>query len=168
MTANNMKLLGISRAFCIVLMMLAMTQSALAADLMFGPLQFRATVGSMPSSAAYIEISNHGTNPDRLVGVESDLARKTELHSMTMTDGVMIMRAVDGGIDIPAGARIQLAPGGYHVMLIGLKAPLNIDQKYDITLVFQSAGKITISGLAKRPSDLKKAAPHDMKMPKTH
>ena len=163
-----MKFWALQRVISVLLLTLAMSQPAPAADLLFGPLQLRATVGSMPSSAAYIEISNHGAKSDRLIAVESDLARKTELHSMTMTDGVMNMRAVDGGIDIPAGARIQLAPGGYHVMLIGLNSPLNIDQTYAITLVFQSAGKITVSGLAKRPADLKKAAPHHSTMPKTH
>ena len=53
----------------------------------------------------------------------SNLARKTELHLMEMDNGVMRMRPIEGGIDLPAGKTIHLAPGGYHVMLIGLNAP---------------------------------------------
>ena len=59
---------------------------------MFGPLQFRATTGSMPSSAAYVEIVNHGAMPDRLLNVTSNLARKTELHTMVMKNGVINAR----------------------------------------------------------------------------
>ena len=156
------------RLFAIFLVMLATIQPALAADLMFGSLQLRATVGSMPSSAAYLSITNHSAKPDRLLDVESGLARKTELHTMTMTNGVMKMRQVDGGIAIPAGATIHLAPGGDHVMLIGLNAPLMVGESYAVTLVFQSAGKVTVTGIAKRPSELKMAAPHQMNMPKAN
>ena len=105
----------------------------MASDLMFGSLQFRATIGSMPSSAAYLSITNHGGAADRLLAVESSLARKTELHTMDVTNGVMKMRQIDGGIAIPAGKTIQLAPGGFHVMLIGLKVPLNADKNYQVT-----------------------------------
>ena len=96
----------------------------MASEIMFGPLQFRATVGSMSSSAAYVSIMNHGKMADRLLDATSNLARKTELHLMEMDNGVMKMRPVEDGIDIPAGKTIHLAPGGYHVMLIGLNAPL--------------------------------------------
>ena len=96
--------LVLQRVFAAVFMGLMMLSPAMASDLMFGSLQFRATVGSMPSSAAYLSITNHGAMDDRLLAVESSLARKTELHTMDVTNGVMKMRQVDGGIAIPAGA----------------------------------------------------------------
>ena len=132
-----------------------MWQPAVAGDIMFGPLQFRATVGSMPNSAAYISIMNHGKLSDRLLDVTSNLARKTELHIMYMEDGVMKMRQVEGGINIPAGETIHFKPGGYHVMLIDLNAPLIANTMFEITLLFQYAGEKTIKGMAMLPSDLK-------------
>ena len=135
--------------------LVGMAQPVVASEIMFSSLQFRATVGSMSSSAAYVSIMNHGKMADRLLDVTSNLARKTELHQMEMDNGVMKMRPVEGGIDLPAGKTIHLAPGGYHVMLIGLNAPLTVDSIFEITLVFQNAGEKTINGMAMLPSDLK-------------
>ena len=162
--------LVLQRVFASVFVSLMMLSTAMASDLMFGALQFRATVGSMPSSAAYLSITNHGAMADRLLAVESGLARKTELHKMEVTNGVMKMRQIDGGIAIPAGKTIQLAPGGLHVMLIGLKAPLNADENYQVTLVFEKAGKVELTGLAKRPADLKMPSSHssDTHSPDAH
>ena len=162
--------LVLQRVFASVFVSLMMLSTAMASDLMFGALQFRATVGSMPSSAAYLSITNHGAMADRLLAVESGLARKTELHTMEVINGVMKMRQIDGGIAIPAGKTIQLAPGGFHVMLIGLKAPLNADENYQVTLVFEKAGKVELTGLAKRPADLKMPSLHssDTHSPDTH
>ena len=165
--------LGLQRIFAAVFMSLMALSPAMASDLMFGSLQFRATIGSMPSSAAYLSITNHGVTADRLLAVESSLARKTELHTMDVTNGVMKMRQIDGGINIPAGKTVQLAPGGFHVMLIGLKAPLNADKNYQVTLVFEKAGRVKLTGLAKRPADLKmpnahSSSTHSMDMPKSN
>jgi len=168
----------LQRVFAAVFMGLMMLSPAMASDLMFGSLQFRATVGSMPSSAAYLSITNHGAMADQLLAVESGLARKTELHTMEVKNGVMKMRQIDGGIAIPAGKIIHLAPGGFHVMLIGLKAPLNAEENYQVTLVFEKAGKIKLTGIAKRPADLKmpsshssdahSSSTHSMDMPKSN
>ena len=134
--------------------LLVIGQAVSASEIMFGPLQFRATVGSMPNSAAYVSIMNHGKMADRLVGATSNLARKTELHKMEMDNGVMRMRQVEGGIDLPAGKTIHLLPGGYHVMLIGLNTPLTANSIFEITLVFQNAGEKTLKGMAMLPADL--------------
>ena len=141
--------------FALFAALVGMAQPVLASEIMFGSLQFRATVGSMSSSAAYVSVMNHGKMADRLLGATSNLARKTELHLMEMDNGVMRMRPIEGGIDLPAGKTIHLAPGGYHVMLIGLNAPLTAGSIFEITLVFQNAGEKTIKGVAMLPSDLK-------------
>ena len=169
---------GLQRIFTAVFMGLMMLSPAMASDLMIEALQFRATIGSMPSSAAYLSITNQGAMADRLLAVESSLAHKTELHTMDVTNGVMKMRQIDDGIAIPSGKTIQLAPGGFHVMLIGLKAPLNADENYQVTLVFEKAGKVKVTGLAKRPADLRmpdahspdahSSSTHSMGMPKSN
>jgi copper(I)-binding protein len=97
---------------------------------------------------------------------------------MDVTNGVMKMRQIDDGIAIPPGKTVQLAPGGFHVMLIGLKAPLNADENYQVTLTFEKAGKVNLTGLAKRPADLKmpdvdsteahSSSTHSMDMPKSN
>ena len=145
--------------FPLFAVLLVIGQAVSANEIMFGPLQFRATVGSMPSSAAYVSIMNHGKMADRLVGATSNLARKTELHKMEMDNGVMRMRQVEGGIDLPAGKTIHLLPGGYHVMLIGLNAPLTANSIFEITLVFQNAGEKTLKGMAMLPADLEMGDP---------
>ena len=165
--------LGLQRIFSTFFMGFMTLSPAMASELVFGALQFRATIGSMPSSAAYISITNHSGMADRLLAVESSLAHKTELHTMEVTNGVMKMRQIDGGIAIPAGKTVQLAPGGLHVMLIRLKAPLNADESYRVTLVFEKAGKVKLTGLAKRPADLKmpdahSPDAHSMDMPKSN
>jgi len=145
--------------FALFCALLGTGRPLVAGEIMFGKLQFRATVGSMPSSAAYVSIMNHGKIADRLLDATSHLARKTELHVMEMDNGVMRMRQVEGGIDLPAGKTIHLLPGSYHVMLIGLNTPLTANSIFEITLVFQNAGEKTLKGMAMLPADLEMGDP---------
>lgn len=102
------------------------------------------------TTAAFLSISNTGTENDRLLRAEFELAQAVELHLSEMKDGVMSMRPVDG-IDIPAGTTIELKPGGYHIMLINLKQGLVPTEKYPLTLVFEKAGSLTIEAEALLP-----------------
>lgn len=117
----------------------------------------RATPKSAPVGGGFLTITNTGSTPDRLVAVTSDAATKVELHEMTMADGIMKMRALDDGIAVPAGAKVELKPGGYHVMFIGLKAPFEAGGAVKGTLVFEKAGKVDVEfkveTLAAKPSD---------------
>ena len=88
--------------FALFAALVGMAQPVLASEIMFSSLQFRATVGSMSNSAAYVSVMNHGKMADRLLDATSNLARKTELHLMEMDNGVMRMRPIEG-IDLPAG-----------------------------------------------------------------
>ena len=81
-------------------------------------------------------------------------ASKLKLHKMEMDNGVMKMRQVEGGIDLLPGKTIHLAPGGFHVMLVGLIAPLTANSMFEMTLVFQNAGTKTLKGMAMLPADL--------------
>lgn len=103
----------------------------------------RATPPAAKVAGAFLTISNAGTQPDRLVRAASPVAGIVELHEMRMDGNVMKMRAVPG-IDIPAGAKVELKPGGYHVMLIELKGPLADGKEFPLTLEFEKSGKIDV------------------------
>ncbi len=103
----------------------------------------RATPGLVKNGAAYLTITNNGS-ADRLLGAESSVSARTELHTHIKQDGVMRMRHVDA-IEVPAGETVMLAPGGDHVMLMGLKAPLKKGQSFELTLVFEKAGRVPVT-----------------------
>jgi copper(I)-binding protein len=128
-------------------------------QLSFSPMQMRATAPGMPSSAAYVSIANHSGAADRLIAAKTVVARRVEIHSMEMDNGVMRMRAVDGGLLIAAGESVHLAPGGLHIMLMGLTTQLAADSQHEITLVFEKAGEITVTATVKRPADITSTMP---------
>jgi hypothetical protein len=92
----------------------------------------------------FLVITNTGTTPDRLIAVKSPAADKVEIHEMKMDGNIMRMREVEKGIEIPPGATVELKPGGFHVMFMGLKAPFAKDAKVPLTLVFEKAGSIDV------------------------
>jgi copper(I)-binding protein len=96
-----------------------------------------------PTGAAYLTVRNGGGQDDRLVGVSSEVADKAELHSSVVQEGVMKMRAVEA-VDVPAHGEAVLEPGGLHIMLIGLKAPLEEGKSFALTLEFENAGELEV------------------------
>jgi copper(I)-binding protein len=98
----------------------------------------RATPGGAQAAAAYVMIK--APAGDKLTGVSTPAAQKADIHSMTMDNGVMKMRQVDG-LDLPAGQAVTLKPGGYHIMLTGLAKPLEEGQSFPLTLDFAKAGE---------------------------
>jgi hypothetical protein len=101
----------------------------------------RATPGKSTTGAAYLTIRS--PTADRLVAASTPAANKAELHTMSMSGMVMKMRPL-AGVDIPAGQPVTLAPGGMHIMLIGLKQPLKAGQSFPLTLSFDKAGTRTV------------------------
>ncbi len=104
----------------------------------------RATPSTAPSAGGFLTLTNKGNMPDRLIAIESPAAKQTEIHEMKMDGAVMRMRQLENGVVLPPGQTIELKPGGYHVMFMGLKAPFVKDQKVSATLVFEKAGRIDI------------------------
>ena len=98
-----------------------------------------------------------------LIGVSAPVAERVELHAHIMSDGVMRMRRVDA-VPVPGGGSAELKPGGRHVMLIGLRAPLKEGGTFPLTLTFDKAGTITVTvavgSVAARGPDMKR---HDHK-----
>ncbi|MFT4013441.1 MAG: copper chaperone PCu(A)C [Paracoccus sp. (in: a-proteobacteria)] len=112
----------------------------------------RATPPHAPVGTGYLSIQNQGRVPDRLLGAESPAAGRVEIHRMAMRDGVMRMRPLPKGIEIPAGATVDLRPGGAHLMLMALKAPLVEGARLPVKLRFERAGRIEVQ-LAVGPLD---------------
>lgn len=96
----------------------------------------RATVQGQKGTGAFMSLT--AKDATRLVGVTSPVAGVAEVHEMKMEGDVMKMRAVPA-LDLPAGKKVDLKPGGYHVMLMDLKAPLAKDSTVPVTLLFKDA-----------------------------
>jgi copper(I)-binding protein len=104
----------------------------------------RATPKGAAVAGGYMKITNSGTAPDRLVGGSSEVAGRFEIHSMVVEQGVAKMRPVEAGLEIKAGETVELKPGSFHVMLLGLERPLEKGQKVKGTLEFEKAGRVDI------------------------
>ena len=104
----------------------------------------RATPKGAASGAGYMTLTNNGTTPDRVNCVSSDVSAQCQIHTMTMEDGVMKMRPVEGGLEIKPGETITLKPGGFHMMLLDLKHPLEQGQNVKATLKFDHAGTVDV------------------------
>ncbi|KQU79113.1 hypothetical protein ASD12_14740 [Mesorhizobium sp. Root102] len=113
-------------------------------DLEIGHPWSRATPAGAKVAGGYFTITNNGSAPDRLVSISSDVSEKAELHEMGVKDGVMTMRPVAGGLEIPAGGKVALAPGGYHLMFIGLKRQPKQGEEFSATLTFEKAGAVSV------------------------
>ena len=116
-----------------------------AGDLVISQAWTRATPGGAKTGGGFLTIENKGSAPDKLIGASADGAGKIEVHEMAMNNGVMTMRPLDKGLTIEPGKIVKLAPGGYHLMLMDLKAPLKQGDKLPITLEFEKAGKVQVS-----------------------
>lgn len=103
-----------------------------------------------PTSAIFLVIRNDGRDPDRLIAASTDVALVTELHQTRMEGGVMRMDQVPA-IEVPAGGRVELKPGGYHVMLIGVQRELKIGDRFPVRLHFEKSGALTVEAEVRQP-----------------
>jgi copper(I)-binding protein len=116
-----------------------------AADISIETPWSRATPGGSKVAAGYLTIKNAGAASDRLVAATADIAERTEIHQMSMTDGVMKMRQVTDGVPVPAGGTVALAPSGYHLMFLDLKQPLKEGETFPGALTFEKAGAVAVT-----------------------
>jgi copper(I)-binding protein len=115
----------------------------------------RATVQGQKATGAFMQLT--AKDKAQLVSVSSPVAGVAEVHEMKMNGDVMQMRAVQGGLELPAGKAIELKPGGYHVMLMDLKTPLVKDTTVPLTLVFKDSKGVEFKTELKLPVSM--AAP---------
>ncbi len=97
----------------------------------------RAAVPGQTGTGAFMKIT--AKDGSRLVSASSPVAGVTEVHEMNMEGNIIKMRALESGLELPAGKTVELKPGGYHVMLMDLKGPLAKDSTVPLTLVFKDA-----------------------------
>ena len=134
-----MRTLLISAVFTATTAVSALADGIMAKD----PFAF-ATAASAKAGGAYITLMNHGGEADRLIGAKADVSKIVEVHEHIKDGDVMRMREVEAGIELPAGGMIEMKPGGYHVMFMGLNAPLEEGQNIPVTLVFESGKEMTV------------------------
>lgn len=99
----------------------------------------RGTVAGQKATGAFMTLTS--ASEAKLVSVSSPVAGVAEVHEMSMNNGTMTMRAVSGGLALPAGKAVELKPGGYHVMLMDLKQPVKAGDTVPLTLVVEGADK---------------------------
>jgi copper(I)-binding protein len=128
----------------------AVAPPALAADLAVSAAWSRPAVQG-GNGAGYLTVTNTGAAADRLLSASSPAAGRVEIHQSMVMNGVAMMHAADRGVAVPAGGKAVLAPGGYHLMLIGLKAASPAGGSVPVTLTFERAGKMNVN-LAVRTS----------------
>ena len=104
----------------------------------------RATIGADRPGVFYVEITNNGSADDALVGITTSAAGMPMLHETVVTDGIASMPHAMS-IPVPAGQTVELAPGGYHGMLMGLSTALKEGDSFPVTLTFQNAGEIAVN-----------------------
>jgi uncharacterized protein YcnI/copper(I)-binding protein len=105
----------------------------------------RATPGGAKVGGGYVRIINTGSIPDRLIGGSFAASARVELHDMSVSEGVMRMKAIEGGLPIAPGATLELKPGGNHAMFVDLQRPLREGERVDGTLQFEKAGSVAVT-----------------------
>ena len=137
------------RFICAAALAAMLASPALAADYTAGSLKIsapwaRATPKGAQVGGGFMTISNTGTASDRLISGATGVASSFEIHEMSMDGGIMKMRMLKDGLEIKPGETVTLKPGGYHVMLMGLKDQLKQGDTFKSTLEFAKAGKVDV------------------------
>lgn len=112
----------------------------------------RPTPHGAVTGAGYMVLTNTGDDADRLVGASSEVCDRVELHTHLMDNGVMRMRQVPS-VELPPGESVAIAPGGLHLMLIGLKSPLEEGMSFPLTLMFEGGGSTTVNVVVRHPEN---------------
>lgn len=120
----------------------------------------RASAPQAKAGAAFLTL-NIDAGTDKLVSASSPVADRAELHAHLMEGGVARMRPVEGGIPVTAGMPTELKPGGLHIMLIGLKAPLKQGDSFPLTLKFEKAGEVSVTVPVQGPGAMAPMPGHD-------
>ncbi len=104
----------------------------------------RATLPGQPAGGGFLIIENKGAEADRLLSASSPLTPMTQVHEMKMQGDVMKMAELTDGLEIPAGAKVELKPGGFHIMFMGLKEGIKEGDVVKVKLVFEKAGEVEV------------------------
>lgn len=133
-------------ALIFIISNLALTEQARAGktgDLMVEQAWAKPSPPGVRTGAAYVSITNMGSDPDKLISASTDIAETVELHEHVMEDGLSKMRELPF-IELAAGKKADIAPGRTHIMLIDIKAPLKEGESFPMTFNFEKAPSITL------------------------
>ncbi len=125
-----------------------MAQDVRAGDLVIETPWARATPGGAKAGAGYFAVLNAGNAADRILSATTPIADRVELHKTEMDGGVMRMRKIDGGVEVPPGEVVRFKPGGLHLMFIGLNDPIKEGERFPLTVEFEKAGKVDLEFIA--------------------
>jgi len=130
-------------------------------DLTVSGVWARASAGPARAGAAYLTVANHGKEIDRLIAVATPAAKHASLHTSLMEQGVMKMRPLKA-VEVHPGEPAVLRPGGTHIMLMGLKAPLKEGAHFPLTLTFEKAGTVEVMVMVRGVASMGDIHKHDM------
>lgn len=145
--------------------LLALSGTAQAHEYHFGELHIDhpwalASPPGVPNGAVYLVLHNRGAADERLLGADTPAAAKAEVHEHVHQGGLMKMRKVEGDVTIVAGGELALQPGGYHLMLFGLKQPLEDGKRFPLTLHFEKAGDLQVEVAVQKEAPVAAATEH--------
>ncbi len=120
-----------------------MSSLAWAGDVTVSDVWARASAGGAGAGAVFMTIKNAGQGDDKLVTVSTPVSKVAELHTHSEVDGVMTMRKVPE-IAVGGGKSVELKPGGFHIMLMGLTTSLKEGDTFPVTLNFEKAGEVNV------------------------
>lgn len=125
----------------LVLASLLLVSTPALAEIKLDNVQAFETSEGMKNGAVLLSITNTGAEDDTLVSASSTIAAKTEVHEMSENNGIMKMQKVDTVL-VKAGETVTFKPDGYHIMVMGLKAPLKAGEEFPLSLTFNKAGTV--------------------------
>lgn len=140
---NHQRLFALAATVAVAATPIAVSASRVGAITVSGAWS-RETASTQVVGGGFMTIVNRGSGDDRLVSASSPIAAEVQLHTMSMDGGVMRMRQVTDGIGIPAKGSVELRPGSFHIMFMGLKRQLRQGERFPVTLRFQRAGRVTV------------------------
>jgi copper(I)-binding protein len=132
------RLLNFIRLTTILLSAALINGAATAQTVTVADAWVRATVAAQRATGAFLKLTVQGADAT-LIAASSPVASVTQIHEMAMSEGVMRMREVTGGVPLKAGERFELKPGGYHIMMMDLKQPVKAGDRVPLTLIFKQA-----------------------------
>ncbi len=141
-----MKFITFATAAAIIL---GLCTASIAADIKIGDLTIenpaiRATVPNAKVAGGFMIIKNTGKQADHLIAGSAKFARKIEIHEMKVSDGIMRMRKLSNGLEIPAGGSVHLKPGSFHIMFMKLGQQMKEGEKRIAIVEFKNAGKVEV------------------------
>jgi len=131
-------------------LLFAMTHELWAHEFKAGDIEIlnpwsRATPDGAAVAAGFFTLKNSGSSADRLVSATGEIADVTQVHEMAVdAQGVMTMKQIKDGLEIPAGGEVALKPGSFHIMFMKLKRPIKEGETFKGTLTFENAGTVDV------------------------